>query len=80
MTIYTLATANQDEKMTFLDHIEKAKYITSMKPSKHLVSMIGFVVVHEPMCLVTELPVNGDLLTHLLASRKEVSEYKVKND
>ncbi len=71
-------TANYKDRQSFLAHIHQAKRITrSSHP--HLVKMIGCVTVHEPVCLVADLPRNGDLLTLLQTARKQVRGTKFRN-
>ena len=67
------ATSNSAaEKEAFLGHIEQAKQVAGEIHSPHLIKMIGCVTAYEPLCLVMELPVNGDLLTYLVTSRRMV--------
>lgn len=47
------------------------KKISSGK-NQRVVNMLGSVTIQEPMLLVTEFVVHGDLLTYLRASRKKV--------
>ena len=67
-------TANYKEHQSFLAHIHQAKRITNSS-HPHLVRVIGCVTVHEPVCLITEYPENGDLLTFLHSARKEVCRH-----
>ena len=41
----------------------------------HVVNMIGCVTLQEPVCLVTEFVIYGDLLTYLTTIRRLVSSY-----
>ena len=67
-----------EEKRAFLDHIEQAKLVTSQLVMSHVIKMIGCVTLHEPHCLITELPARGDLLTYLVNCREKVSPTAIK--
>ena len=41
----------------------------------HVVNMIGCVTIQEPLCLVTEFVMYGDLLTYLNTLRRMVRTY-----
>ena len=64
-----------EEKQAFLDHIEQAKLVTNQLTTPRVVKMIGCVTLHEPHCLITELPARGDLLTYLINAREKVRIY-----
>ena len=66
-----IATASSSEKNDFLKEIELMKKISVGKNSR-VVNMLGSVTIQEPMLLVTEFVVHGDLLTFLRACRKKV--------
>ena len=67
------AATSTEEKRAFLDHIEQTKLVTNQLTTPRVVKMIGCVTLHEPHCLVTELPARGDLLTYLVNCRENVS-------
>ncbi len=74
-TIINTATSNSTaEKEAFLGHIEQVKQVARQVYSPHLIRMIGCVTMYDPLCLVTELPANGDLLTYLVTSRRMVNQ------
>ena len=64
-------TASRCEKNDFLKEIELMKKI-SRNNNPHIVNMLGAVTLQEPMTLVTEFVVYGDLLSYLKACRKKV--------
>ena len=70
-TLY-IATSSMEEKQAFLDHIEQAKLVTNQLTTPRVVKMVGCVTLHEPHCLITELPARGDLLTYLISCREKV--------
>lgn len=73
----SLAAGNTiNTKQSFLNHIEQAKLVSKQVHSKHLCGMIGCVTLYDPLCLVMELPSNGDLLTYLISCRQEVRSRK----
>ena len=69
--ILYLGTASSCEKNDFLKEIELMKKI-SRNNNPHIVNMLGAVTLQEPMMLVTEFVVYGDLLSYLKACRKKV--------
>ena len=68
-----LAASSEEEKRAFMDHIEQAKLVTNQLVTPNVVKMVGCVTLHEPNCLITELPARGDLLTYLVNCREKVS-------
>ena len=71
-----MATAKEKEQ--FLCQVEQAKLVSSQKPGhQNIVAMIGCVTTHEPLCMVMELPANGDLLSYLLFHRRNVRTVKL---
>lgn len=68
-----LGTGTAMDKEAFLGHIEQAKTVAKLVYCKYFVKMIGCVTLYDPLCLVMELPSNGDLLTYLLTCRNHVS-------
>ena len=64
-------TASSCEKNNFLKEIELMKKI-SRNNNPHIVNMLGPVTLQEPMMLVTEFVVYGDLLSYLKACLKKV--------
>lgn len=66
-----IASASRSEKNDFLKEIELMKKISQGR-NPRVVNMIGAVTIQEPMVLVTEFVMHGDLLTYLRACRKKV--------
>lgn len=67
-----IAASSLEEKRSFLDHIEQAKLVTNQLTTPRVVKMVGCVTLHEPHCLVMELPARGDLLSYLVSARNKV--------
>lgn len=61
-----------EEREAFLGHIEQAKAVAKELRSQYFVQLVGCVTMYDPLCLATELPVNGDLLTYLDTCRKSI--------
>ena len=70
-----VAASSLEEKRSFLDHIEQAKLVTNQLTTPRVVKMVGCVTLHEPHCLVTELPARGDLLTYIVKARNKVGTF-----
>ena len=70
--ISMLAASSLEEKRSFLDHVEQAKLVTNQLTTPRVVKMVGCVTLHEPHCLVMELPARGDLLSYLVNARNKV--------
>jgi serine/threonine protein kinase len=66
-------SATGSERSDFLKEIELMKKI-SEGSNPHVVNMIGCVTAQEPLCLITEFVVHGDLLSYLRSTRKMISE------
>lgn len=66
-----IATASSSEKNDFLKEIELMKKISRGK-NQRVINMIGSVTIQEPMILITEFMMHGDLLSYLRACRKKV--------
>ena len=68
---FFIEDASDRDRQVFLRHIIQAKKIAQY-PNVHLVCMLGCVTEEEPLCLLTEYPEKGDLLTYLRTQRYEV--------
>ena len=70
----SVANASGGERKDFLNEMDMMKRIAEGKHT-HVVSLVGCITIKEPLCLITEYLMYGNLLSYLETIRELVSSY-----
>ena len=72
--IILAGTATCESKASFLEEIELMKKVSTTS-NNHIVQLIGYILLEEPMAMVMEYVPFGDLHSNLIKWKEQVQLY-----
>ena len=72
--IILAGTATSESKALFLEEIELMKKVSTTS-NNHIVQLIGYILLEEPMAMVMEYVPFGDLHSNLIKWKEQVQLY-----